>query len=186
MKNIIKSVFFAFILLASVCVSHAQQVEQNNQDLFDGFTYRQGSAYRTASGKPGPEYWQNEANYLIEAELDDSTHMVTGKVTIDYVNNSTETLDFIWIYLEQNRFTEDSRGTLTTPIQGNRYSGDVDGGYTITNLVAQVGRKGSPSDKHLITDTRMQVFFSEPLPANGGEASVSMNFEFKIPVKGMD
>ncbi|MEX2594222.1 MAG: M1 family metallopeptidase [Anditalea sp.] len=186
MRNIIEKFFFAFFLLASVQVSNAQQVKENNQDVFDDFTYRQGSAYRTASGKPGPDYWQNSADYIIEAELDDSTHIMKGKVTIDYVNNSPQTLDFIWIHLEQNRFTEDSRGTLTTPIQGNRYSGDVDGGYTITNVAAQIGRRGTPSNKHLITDTRMQVFFNEPLPANGGEASVSMDFEYKIPVKGMD
>lgn len=186
MKNTIKKVFFAIFLLASMNVSHAQEVRENNQEMFQEFTYRQGSVYRTASGKPGPEYWQNAANYVIEAELDDSTHMVKGKITIDYINNSPETLDFIWIHLEQNRFTEDSRGTLTTPIQGNRYSGDVDGGYTISNVAAQIGRRGTPSNKHLITDTRMQVFFDEPLPANGGNASVSMDFEYKIPVKGMD
>jgi hypothetical protein len=167
-------------------ISHAQGVRENQQDIFQEFTYRQSSVYRTASGKPGPEYWQNVANYVIEAELNDSTHRVKGKVTIDYINNSPQTLDFIWIHLEQNRFTEDSRGTLTTPIQGNRYSGDVDGGYTITNVAAKVGRRGTPSGKHLITDTRMQVFFNEPLPANGGNASVSMEFEYKIPVKGMD
>src|SRR5690606_16163658 len=86
--------------------------------------------------------------------------------------------------VEQNRFTEQSRGTLTTPIQGNRYSGDTDGGAAITNLTAK--SKGKTSNKYLISDTRMQVFFDKPIPAKGGKATVSMNFEFKIPSDGMD
>src|SRR5690606_23497632 len=186
MRNIIGRLGVVLFLFASVQVANGQQGFESNQDVFNEFTYRQGTAYRTASGKPGPEYWQNGANYVIEVELDETAHTVKGKITIDYINNSPETLDFIWLHLEQNRFTEDSRGTLTTPIQGNRYSGDVDGGFTITNLTAQVGRKGTPSGKHFITDTRMQVFFNEPIPAKGGNATVSMDFEDKIPVRGMD
>ncbi|HET8810705.1 MAG TPA: M1 family metallopeptidase, partial [Flavobacteriaceae bacterium] len=79
---------------------------------------------------------------------------------------------------------ETSRGTLTTPIGGNRYSGNTYGGYLITNLDAEV--EGEHSSKYLITDTRMQVMLPEPLEANGGEAVISMNFKFKIPESGMD
>jgi len=99
-----------------------------------------------------------------------------------YHNNSPQELNYIWMYVEQNRFTEESRGTLTTPIQGNRYSGDVDGGIAITNVKV----KGNDVTKFLINDTRMQVFFEKPLKGNGGKAVVSMNFEFKIPEAGMD
>jgi hypothetical protein len=163
------------------------QVTSNNQNDFNEFTYRQSSAYRAASGKPGPDYWQNSADYTIAVTLNDDAHTIAGNVEIAYTNNSPEDLEFIWLHLEQNRFRPDSRGTLTTPIQGNRYSGDTDGGYAINNVVAKVTKRGSsPSSKHIITDTRMQVFFNEPVPANGGEATISMNFEFKIPVKGMD
>jgi hypothetical protein len=88
--------------------------------------------------------------------------------------------------LEQNRFKPDSRGTLTTPIRGNRYNGDTDGGFEISQLTAKVGSKGSVSSKNLITDTRMQVWFAEPVPAKGGKATISMNFSFKVPQEGMD
>ncbi|UGU18334.1 M1 family metallopeptidase [Sinomicrobium kalidii] len=166
--------------------TYAQEAGDNNQDLFGEFMYNRGNSYRSASGVPGPEYWQNGADYEIEAELDDETNRLKGKITITYQNNSPQPLDFIWIQLDQNRFTEDSRGTLTTPIEGNRYSGDVDGGYKITNLAARNGRRGKASSKYIINDTRMQVFFNEPIAAEGGEATVSMNFEFKIPERGMD
>lgn len=165
--------------------SFAQEVIQNNQSKFDDVMYRRGNTYRSASGVPGPEYWQNRADYAIDVELDDKTNMLKGKLTLTYYNNSPENLDYIWMYVEQNRFTEDSRGTLTTPIMGaNRYAGDTDGGFKISGLSAKV--KGDASSKYLITDTRMQVFFNEPISAKGGVATVSMNFEFKIPQEGMD
>lgn len=180
MSAFVLIVFFGF-------ESYAQQVKDNRDAAFTEFGYRQGSAYRTASGKPGPSYWQNMADYVIDVTLNDSTHTIKGKVSITYKNNSPENLDFVWLYLEQNRFTEDSRGTLTTPIQGNRYSGDLDGGYKIENVKAQLSGRNKPvSNDYLISDTRMQVSFAEPLPANGGQAVISMDFEYKIPEKGMD
>lgn len=164
----------------------AQEPQETNQDLFEFFGDRSGNEFRSASGKPGYQYWQNSADYKINVTLDEENEMIRGDISIDYTNNSPEKLEFVWLHLEQNRFTETSRGTLTTPIQGNRYAGDMDGGYTITNLKAISGRRGNPSTKHLINDTRMQVFFDEPIEANGGTATISMNFEYKIPVKGMD
>lgn len=177
--------FFLFIGLFSD--SFAQQVIDNRDGAFTEFGYRQGTAYRTASGKPGPSYWQNGADYVMNVTLDEERQTITGNVVITYKNNSPETLDFVWLYLEQNRFTPDSRGTLTTPVQGNRYNGDLDGGNTITNVKAQIVGKNRPvSNEHHISDTRMQVLFAEPIPANGGRATISMDFSYKVPEKGMD
>lgn len=162
----------------------AQEVLQNNQPLFDEIPYRRGNIYRSASGVPGPQYWQNSADYAIEAELDDKNGILKGKLVMTYYNNSPQALDYIWMYVEQNRFTEDSRGTLITPLMGSRYYGDTNGGMKITGLTAKSGEHTSA--RHLISDTRMQVFFNEPIPAKGGKATVSMNFEFKIPAEGMD
>ncbi|KAI9549346.1 hypothetical protein GHT06_003712 [Daphnia sinensis] len=125
---------------------------------------RKGTYTRSASGKPGVGYWQNAADYQIEVTLDDVAHTLEGKLTMTYTNNSPEALDFVWMQMEQNRFTADSRGTLTTPVQGNRYNGDVDGGYEISAVQAKVGAKGVVSSKHIISDTRMQVWFAELFP----------------------
>ena len=114
----------------------AQDPEPNNQSKFDDIMYRRGNTYRAASGVPGPQYWQNKADYVIEAELDDVANTLKGKVTMTYYNNSPQDLNYIWMYVEQNRFTETSRGTLTTPLKGNRYNGDTDGGLTITGPVS--------------------------------------------------
>lgn len=184
MRYIFRNCFFIAFIFSFSAVLTAQEVNENNQGDFSEFMHRNGNVYRSASGNPGPKYWQNAADYVIEATLDDKNHTITGKITATYTNNSPEDLDFIWMYLEQNRFTENSRGTLTTPIGGNRYNGDVKGGYQISNFSAKV--KNSTSNKYLITDTRMQVFLEEPIPAKGGKATVSMNFSYHIPVEGMD
>ena len=189
-KNMIKQIITAslltFSMVAEMQVSFAQTANETNQKDFGEFMDRTGNYFRAASGKPGVGYWQNAADYQLEVSLDDVNHILSGKVTIAYTNNSPETLEFIWLQLEQNRFKPDSRGTLTTPIRGNRYNGDTDGGFEISQLTAKVGSKGSVSSKNLITDTRMQVWFAEPVPAKGGKATISMNFSFKVPQEGMD
>ncbi|WP_127846504.1 M1 family metallopeptidase [Psychroflexus aestuariivivens] len=175
-----------FLLLLGCSIVSAVSYGQieNNQDVFDEFMNRNGNQYRTASGKPGPAYFQNEADYKIKVRLNPENHSLEGQIIMTYINNSPQDLDYIWMFLEQNRFTENSRGTLTTPAGGNRYVGDTGKGVKITNLESKVRR--ATSTKHLINDTRMQVFFDQPLKAEGGKAEVSMNFEFKIPVDGMD
>lgn len=175
---------FYFLLFFGAAVMQAQTPVQNNQAQFADFLDREGNSYRTGSGNPGPDYWQNGADYVLGVDLDDTTNMISGNVTITYHNNSPEPLPFIWLHLEQNRYTPEARGTLSTPIQGYRFDGDTNGGYTITNVKAKTGK--TQSSKYLITDTRMQVFFEEPIAPKGGKASISMNFSYKIPGKGLD
>jgi hypothetical protein len=185
-KLIIRALLLTFVTLVEMQVSFAQTAKETNQKDFGEFIDRKGSYFRAASGKPGVGYWQNAADYQLEVSLDDVNHVLSGKVTILYTNNSPESLEFVWLQLEQNRFKADSRGTLTTPIRGNRYNGDTDGGFEISQLTAKVGSKGATSAKHLISDTRMQVWFAEPIPAKGGKATISMNFSFNVPQEGMD
>lgn len=172
------------LLICTATILQAQSPINNNHEKFDDFTYRKGNTYRTASGNPGPNYWQNGADYVIEAELNEQTNSISGTIEITYHNNSPEPLNFIWIHLEQNRFSPDSRGALTTPIQGYRFDGDLNGGYTISNVSSETNN--SKSNRYLITDTRMQVFFEEPILPQGGEGKVTMAFKYNIPGKGLD
>lgn len=172
------------LLICTATILQAQSPINNNHEKFDDFTYRKGNTYRTASGNPGPDYWQNGADYVIEAELNEQTNSISGTIEITYHNNSPEPLNFIWIHLEQNRFSPDSRGALTTPIQGYRFDGDLNGGYTISNVSSETNN--SKSNRYLITDTRMQVFFDKPILPQGGEGKVTMAFKYNIPGKGLD
>src|SRR5207244_9858923 len=59
---------------------------------------------RGATGGPGPRYWQQRADYTLEATLDTATNMLRGRGRIYYVNRSPETLDYVWLQLDQNIF----------------------------------------------------------------------------------
>jgi hypothetical protein len=57
---------------------------------------------RTGSGRPGKEYWQQRADYRIQATLDPATHELRGRETIHYVNRSPDPLPYLWLFVEQN------------------------------------------------------------------------------------
>src|SRR5687768_4455185 len=66
------------------------------------------NSYRSGSGAPGVNYWQQRADYNIDVEINDDTHLLTGKETITYYNNAPESLTFLWLQLDQNIFADNS------------------------------------------------------------------------------
>lgn len=74
-----------------------------------GTTLRDPNVYRNAAGAPGPRYWQQQADYRINATLDEVARRITASSTITYTNHSPDTLNFLWLQLDQNRFRRDSR-----------------------------------------------------------------------------
>jgi hypothetical protein len=151
------------------------------------FYTQNGNEYRSANGSPGPKYWQNRADYSISADLDEVKNTVSGTVTITYKNNSPDRLPFLWLQLDQNLFSTNSRGNAL--IAGNSRYGSrgeaLDGGYKIDDIT--VSQKLKPVKfTTLIEDTRMQVRLNEPMAANGDVITIKMNFSFVIPVNGSD
>jgi len=67
-----------------------------------GSMLRDPSMYRSASGVPGPKYWQQRADYDITATLDDEKQKLTGSETITYYNNSPDPLTYLWLQLDEN------------------------------------------------------------------------------------
>ena len=70
--------------------------------------------YRTASGAPGHEYYQQKADYVINVQLDEKNHVITGDETITYTNNSPDVLNYLWIQLDQNVRAKNSASQLTS------------------------------------------------------------------------
>src|SRR6185369_16264355 len=60
------------------------------------------NGYRSSSGAPGVDYWQQRADYIIQVELNDENQSITGSETITYYNNAPEDLKFLWLQLDQN------------------------------------------------------------------------------------
>lgn len=187
-KTLLLAVFFAFSMKSNAQQTTAEPSNYDPHAAFGPLFYTQnGNEYRSASGYPGPKYWQNRADYAISAKLDDQNNTVTGTVTITYKNNSPDRLPYLWLQLDQNLFQENSRGSEMIKA-GSRYGArgeKVNGGYKISGLT--VSQKAKPVKfTSIVEDTRMQIRLNEPLAANGELITVKMNFSFVIPVNGSD
>ena len=68
--------------------------------------------YRTASGAPGHAYYQQKADYKMAITIDDATQKLYGKETITYTNNSPDQLDYLWLQLDQNIYSQNSETKL--------------------------------------------------------------------------
>jgi hypothetical protein len=98
------------------------------------------NAYRTASGAPGHEYYQQKADYAIEVEIDDDKQILRGVETITYWNNSPDPLTYLWLQLDQNLYSRESEtkkiqtGTLADQMSFDDLAGmhrDYDGGFKL-------------------------------------------------------
>lgn len=160
----------------------------DNHKVFDPtfFTFN-GNEFRSASGAPGPKYWQNRADYEIHASLNEKDSLLVGKVSIEYTNNSPDTLHYLWVQLDQNLFRDSSRGALTTPISGDRFDvrGYDKGGYHIEK-VSVVYKGKSYRIEPVITDTRMQIRLPFAIHPGGDKVNLTVDYQFSIPVYGAD
>src|SRR6187402_3891428 len=68
--------------------------------------------FRTAAGAPGPAYYQQQADYKIDIELDDKNAKLSGSETITYYNNSPDNLEYLWVQLDQNQAAKNSETPL--------------------------------------------------------------------------
>jgi len=130
------------------------------------------NTYRTGSGAPGVEYWQQRADYAIEAEVNDKTQELTGHETITYYNNAPETLRYLWLQLDQNIFAPDNltsktqTGVVVDSLPAgllNDISGinpsDYKGGYSIKSVN---DASGKPL-RYIINNTMLRVDLAAPL-----------------------
>ena len=70
------------------------------------------NVYRSANGAPGPNYYQQQADYVMDIVLDDKKSTLRGYETITYTNNSPDELEYLWVQLDQNKRSRDSKSPL--------------------------------------------------------------------------
>lgn len=142
------------------------------------------NSYRTASGAPGHEYWQQRADYNIKVTLDDSNQSITGSETITYFNNSPDVLTYLWLQLDQNRRAKDSDsykvststvGNEMTEVQAEAMLNDFDGGHKISSITDITGK----ALKYTIQKTMMRVELPAPL-AKGQSFSFAIKWSYNI------
>jgi len=147
------------------------------------------SLLREGSGRPGPEYWQQRADYTIAVSLDTATHTIAGRETIRYTNRSPDTLRYIWLQLDQNIFRDDSRGALLNPPDARFAARGFKGGFVLDGVRA-VGPMGGRAVrgralKTIEEGTVMRVELDRPLPPRG-VTSLEIGYSFQVPEHGAD
>jgi hypothetical protein len=187
MRYLIK--FFALIFLIFLTVRAFSQERPSWQGKFEQLEtlLPTPNAYRSGSGAPGSEYWQQRADYVIDVEVNDKTQELTGHETITYHNNAPENLRYLWLQLDQNIFAPENLTSKTETgaivdslpagllheISGINPS-DYKGGYTITSLKDASG-KDLP---FTINHTMMRVDL--PVPLKTGEQFVfSVDWKYR-------
>ena len=142
--------------------------------------------YRTGSGAPGPKYWQQRADYVINAELHDDNQSITGSEVITYFNNSPDPLKYLWLQLDQNINRKDNNtlktktlsikdSTSTKTMASDLALFDFDGGYKIKSV-----KDASGSNlPYTINQTMMRVDLPQPLAA-GQKLNFSIEWAFNI------
>ncbi|HMQ63102.1 MAG TPA: M1 family peptidase, partial [Flavilitoribacter sp.] len=121
-----KNIYLPLVIGVSLCLPAAIFSQEKNLDYNK---FRQlymelptPNSYRTASGAPGHEYYQQRADYVMDIELDDDNQIVRGTETVTYFNQSPDPLNYIWLQLDQNMRSKESD---TYKIQTNDLEGRV-------------------------------------------------------------
>ena len=128
--------------------------------------------YRSASGVPGPDYWQNRADYKIHATLDTAANVLSADEIITYTNNSPDALDSLWLQLDQNIYRKDSRARAAS---GRNVPMSTEG-----FVLDAVEIANAPAD-YIVDDTRMQIRLARALEARGGKLEIHIRYHYEMP-----
>ncbi|WP_339838063.1 M1 family metallopeptidase [uncultured Flavobacterium sp.] len=194
MKTKLTLIFYAFLtFFGTINAQEKQEDKKKEQGHSNENKFRQmydllatPNMFRTASGAPGPAYYQQQADYKINVEVDDKNAKLYGTETITYTNNAPESLDYLWIQLDQNMRSRTSQ----TPLVGNERISPAltedkfakefmekgfDGGH---NLEYVKDAKGNPM-KYIINNTMMRIDLDKPLK-NKEKVTFSIKWWYNI------
>ncbi|MBM6499651.1 M1 family metallopeptidase [Flavobacterium macrobrachii] len=182
------------ILLLTASLLTAQEVQketkstERNPDKFKQMydVLATPNMYRTASGAPGPEYYQQQADYKIDLELDDKNAKLYGQETVTYTNNAKESLDYLWMQLDQNQQSRKSlspliQNSVTDPAMSPKgfsrtyLEEKFDGGFNIEYLKDAAGKPMN----YTINQTMMRIELPKPLK-HGEKISFSIKWWYNI------
>ena len=187
----IASVFFLFaaVITAQEVGQQEREPGHTNQSKFKQMyeEFATPNTYRSASGAPGPDYYQQQADYKMDIELDDKNAKIQGTETITYTNNSPDDLEFLWLQLDQNVRAKDSKSPLRdgggVPLAeqpgdfAGKYLGSpFDGGFNIEYIKDASGKPLS----YTINQTMMRVNIPQPLKSKA-QISFSIKWWYNIP-----
>ncbi|MDG6094047.1 M1 family metallopeptidase [Acetobacter sp. AN02] len=134
------------------------------------------NAWRSGSGRPGPLFWQNRADYEIRVRIDTVGKVLTGTETITYTNNSPDDLDALWVHLDQNIYREDARASFAAPQRHAEHTG----GIVIDAAEVLEGGRGVTVSPE-VNDTRMRVPLPRAVAGKGGKVRLRVSWHYTVP-----
>ena len=183
-----KNLAFCLLVVFVINPLHSQDVDEKQKGHINTNKFRQlyqefssPNIYRAASGAPGPAYYQQQADYKINVELDDKNKMIYGDEIITYTNNSPQKLDYLWVQLDQNVRKKDSPSLdrdsdteiipfyIPDDFDKEFLKDSFDGGFNI-EYVNDINNKPL---QYVINQTMMRINLPKPL-------STGEQFSFKI------
>lgn len=168
----------------------ADAIQQTKGDWQDKFRQLEvdlptPNTYRTASGAPGHQYWQQRADYRIDLTLDAAAKRLIADQSVRYTNNSPDTLRYLWLQLEQNIYRQDSIAELTRTTSKDQISysnlaraqimKDIPYGMEIRQVTDE---RGNPLP-YTVVDTMMRIDLPQPL-ASGASISFKIAWAHNI------
>ncbi len=190
-KYYLASLLFLFGLIVFAQEAEVKESEStvSKQSKFEQMyqEFATPNTYRSASGAPGPDYYQQQANYKMDITLDDKNAKIFGEETITYFNNSPDDLEFLWVQLDQNVRAKDSKSLLSNgggvPMAEkpgafkNKFMGEpFDGGFNI-DYVKDASGKALP---YIVNRTMMRIDLPQPLKSKA-QVAFSIKWNYNIP-----
>ncbi|WP_371193173.1 M1 family metallopeptidase [Glaciecola sp. SC05] len=193
----------SFVFITAQADSAIQQTKGDFQDKFRQLeeVLPTPNVYRNAAGEPGHMYWQQKVDYVIDVKLDEDKRRLSASQKIGYTNNSPDTLKYLWIQLDQNKFRDDSMSALTTTFGGignrgpatqganadsparlslgalrrQQFVDDTELGYDLQKVADGKGN----ALKYTVVGTLMRVDLSAPLKPKS-TTELNIDFAFNI------
>jgi hypothetical protein len=189
MNKYIFPIALTFMLFSGDIFSQIKQTEKINTNKFRQLNqeFSSPNMFRTASGAPGPAYYQQQADYKINIELDDLNKKIYGDETVTYTNNSPDHLDYLWVQLDQNVRSKDSPSLVrdSSKFIEPAYIPDdfdddflkepFDGGFNIDYVR---GLDNKPLN-YFINQTMMRIDLPNPIK-NGESFSFKIKWDYNI------
>jgi len=188
-----KFLLICCLQLTACSILFSQNVQNNpgsnHGNKFEqmGTNFPTPNEYRTASGAPGPKYWQQRCDYDIKCELDEKNLMLNGSETVTYFNNSPNELTFLWLQMDENQHSSvnnanyqssNPMGRQTSPQQLDRADeakSDNGYGFNVLKLTDALGK----SLKYTVNKTMMRVELPAALKA-GQRFIFKLDWNYKI------
>ncbi len=147
--------------------------------LFSPQFYKEkGNEVHSASGAPGPKYWQNRADYQLNAAIDTTAKTLSCTEKITYTNNSPDALPYLWLQLDQNTYKQGARGNFFTNMSPGPNQHTT--GYDIESVSVSDGKTSNKVD-FVISDTRMQIRLTKAVLS---KSAIIINIKYKYTIPG--